>query len=154
MSFEPPADGSGYLILLVPEPCPACGDQGSFIPPEMIVHHLEHEGLSLVQGWTKGFLCSNPSCDILYYSLWKTVPIRYCNKTLGFKKNSPPPHLLCHCLGFTVEEILRDGSAKGPGSCVEMIKRHIEQGFQLCSIKNPTGRCCWDQVQKILEKGI
>ena len=154
MSFEPPSQGSGYLVLMIPEPCPLCGIQGPFIPLQVIGHHLGPEGLSLARDWTKAFLCSNPDCDAFYYCLWQVVPIQYANKPLGFKKNSPPPHPLCYCLGFTKEEILREGSDKGPGSRLWMIQRHMAKTPQMCSRKNPTGVCCWDQVQRVLEKGV
>ena len=122
------------------------------VPDQVVWDHLEPEGIAIARSWTKVFVCLNPDCDCLYFSLWRSVPIHYCNKSLGFKKNGHPPKILCHCLGFTVAEVLRDVRHRSAGSCVEVIRRHIAQGALLCERANPSGRCCWDQVQKLFEE--
>jgi hypothetical protein len=142
--------GEGFLVYAFPEICPACGVKGSIVPEQALWDHLEPEGITIARSWTKVFVCLNSTCDCLYFSLWRWVPIRYCNKSLGFKKNSQPPYVLCHCLGFTIAEILRDGRQTGPGSCVEVIRRHVAHGALLCERTNPSGRCCWEQVQQLL----
>ncbi len=113
--------------------------------------HLEPEGIAMVHAWTRAFTCLNPSCDCLYYSLWRMVPARYCNKPLGFKSNAPSPRPICYCLGFTLEDIRRDAGREGNGSVVRSIREHAAQNSGLCERLNPSGQCCWGQVRRYLD---
>lgn len=149
---ELPLEGTGYLVFGSPEPCPACGIPGSPISRRVMCDHLQLEGIAMVHSWGKAFACLSPSCDCLYYSLWQMVPVRYCNKPLGYKKNSPPPHVLCYCLGLTAQEIRRDLGSKDPGSSVERIREHAARSSFLCEKLNPSGQCCWSQVRKCLDE--
>jgi hypothetical protein len=107
----------------------------------------------MVHSWTQAFACMSPSCDCLYYSLWRLVPTRYCNKSLGHKTSSLPPRILCYCLGLTLEDIRRDLSAKGTGPSLERIREQVTQNSLLCERMNPSGQCCWGQVRKLLDEG-
>jgi hypothetical protein len=144
-------EGSGYLVIGAS--CPVCHHPGPYVARQTVFDHLDPEGVALIHFWDRISVCLDPDCDCLYYSAGRWVPYRYCNKKLGYKKNSPPPHILCYCLGFTAEEVLRDHRDPGPGSCLEMIERHVQQGALLCSKMNPTGLCCWGQIQQYLRQG-
>lgn len=152
-SSPEPKEGSGHLILGVQEPCPSCRVPGPAISRRAMLDHLQPEGIAMAHSWTQAFACLTPSCDCLYYSLWRLVPIRYCNKSLGYKTNSLPPRILCYCLGLTLEDIRRDLSGKKKGSNLERIREQASRNSLLCERMNPSGQCCWGQVRKSLDEG-
>lgn len=150
---QDPREGSGHPVRGSQEPCPSCGVSGPAISRQAMLDHLQPEGITMVHSWTRAFACLSPSCDCLYYSLWRLVPTRYCNKSLGYKTSSLPPRILCYCLGLTLEDIRRDLSSKDNGSNLERVREHASQYSLLCERMNPSGQCCWDQVQKFLDEG-
>lgn len=56
----------------------------------------------------------------------------------------PSPHLVCHCFGYTFEDVERD-----PGVAAT-IEEHVRAGRCACKRLNPRGICCLSEIRKAL----
>ncbi len=52
----------------------------------------------------------------------------------------PGDHLVCHCFGYTREEIERDYLENGKSMILERVQREKKAGGCQCATKNPSGK--------------
>ncbi len=119
------------------------------IPRNFLFQHLDSDGITQTFSWKRAFVCLQFDCECLYFSSFRWVSHRHCNKKVGFK-DVPPPHVLCYCFGYTGEEIV--GSRDSRSSLLEEIKAYLGKGGQLCGRTNPCGQNCLGAIQDFLER--
>ncbi|MFN2386750.1 MAG: hypothetical protein ABR576_10780 [Thermoanaerobaculia bacterium] len=57
-----------------------------------------------------------------------------------------PARLVCHCFGYTFEDLERD-----PGIAA-VIEDHVRAGRCACKVRNPQGICCLNDVRRSLSR--
>lgn len=62
------------------------------------------------------------------------------------------PELICHCFGFTREEMAAEVVETGSSSIPEVIAERCRRGLHACEVKNPSGHCCLGDVRKALKE--
>ncbi len=61
---------------------------------------------------------------------------------------------LDYCFGWTPERIFEQIRQSGHSTAVQEISAKVKARECACDIKNPSGRCCLGNVNKVVKKGM
>ncbi len=130
--------------------CNTCGAQAQKVNYKTVLMMLKFEQIKVAKE-ANYFLCANPDCNTVYFS--NKLNVVY-NKNdvrikIGFKEKAEPK-LVCYCFDITEKQVTDDIKEKGDSSIVEFITEKTKNKLCACSIKNPTGKCCLKNVNKII----
>ena len=96
--------------------------------------------------------CVSPDCPIVYFQndgnhQFTVADVRI---RVGLKvKDDPIP--LCYCFGFD-ESHMRDEMAQSGGTTIPgKISHLIAEGLCACDTRNPSGLCCFGEVNRAVE---
>jgi hypothetical protein len=100
---------------------------------------------------TAYYFCDDPACYVVYFpsnpqaplfrraDLWVRVGVK--------EKDDPIP--VCYCFGFTRNDILDEIRVTGRSTVAERITEEVKAGNCACEVKNPSGKCCLGEVNRI-----
>jgi hypothetical protein len=113
---------------------------------------LKPEVVTLVRD-TNYFFDRTADCDVVYFS---NQGDSYFTKDaltvrVGIKANEPPTPI-CYCFGHTKESAGREFLATGRSTVAERITAEVQVGNCSCQIKNPSGKCCLGDVQRVVKQ--
>lgn len=96
--------------------------------------------------------CETPTCEVVYFS---NETGQYFNKKdvrvrVGIKETQDPISI-CYCFNHTVASAREEIACTGSSTVVASITAEIKAGNCACEIKNPSGRCCLGEVNKVLK---
>jgi len=132
--------------------CHRCGARGQVVGRQTLESLLTLEArLRLGEG--AHFFDPSPHCEIVYFS---NEPESYFTKAdlrvrVGIKESAPPV-TICYCFGHTVESARAEIHATGQSTIAARIGKEIQAGYCACETKNPSGRCCLGEVNKVVKK--
>jgi bacterioferritin-associated ferredoxin len=129
------------------KPCPSCGQKGQPVK-KITVQSILKPGKCKQLEENDFWVCENPDCSVLYYSSsGQTYLVEDARVRVGFKvKEDPIP--VCYCHGVTKKDILANWEKTRSFS--ELLNILGITGECQCEIKNPKGRCCVDDIRKIV----
>jgi len=138
---------SNQTEVTIHHSCPSCGQEGQpvkRITVQSILKPEKHKHLEEGNFW----VCKNPDCPVLYYSSsGQTYLVKDARVRVGFKvKEDPMP--VCYCHGVTKKDILNNWEKVHSFS--ELLNLLGITGECQCETKNPKGRCCIDDIRKIV----
>ena len=97
--------------------------------------------------------CISEDCDIVYFQNDGNCEFTLADLRIrvGLKvKDDPVP--LCYCFGFD-ESHMRDEIARSGGTTIPgKISHLISEGFCACESRNPSGLCCYGEVNRAVER--
>ncbi len=130
--------------------CITCGAQAQKVNYKTVLMMLKFEQVKTAEE-SDYFLCTNLGCDTVYFSnklnlIYNKNDIRI---KIGFKEKAEPK-LVCYCFDITEKQITDEVKQKGQSLIVEFITEKTRNKLCACSIKNPTGKCCLKNVNKII----
>lgn len=98
------------------------------------------------------WLCTDPHCDVVYFGS-EGVLLRRQDLVVdpGFKAGSDG--LVCYCFDYRRSDLAGERSQGGPTTFLQEIKSQVRAGNCACEVKNPSGKCCLAEVQRILKNG-
>lgn len=101
----------------------------------------------------KYFVCVNKECDALYfnYDEKEVYRLKDINIQIGFKKNAEIKYI-CYCNLVTEQEILFAIKEKNAKSIKDINKLTGSMKNPNCKNKNPLGKCCGENIQKIIDQ--
>lgn len=115
-----------------------CGATGWKVKKITVGNHVNPEYWHLLSD--DFYFCPNPKCEVVYFNGRVTFTTKEV-KTKVFLKEKGSPRPLCYCKHVTVEDVIEaiKNGAKGVEE-VEKLTGMGNGGF--CTVTNPTGRCC------------
>ncbi|CAG1009697.1 MAG: hypothetical protein OIN86_11215 [Candidatus Methanoperedens sp.] len=135
--------------------CKECNGKGKparEITIESLVKEPQLEAIESPDGF---YYCETPTCGVVYFNNERQV---YLHKEdvkvrVGIKETESPISI-CYCFGWTQERIFEQIKQQGNSTAVKEISAKIKSGECECEIKNPSGRCCLGDVNKMVKKGM
>lgn len=125
--------------------CPICGEFGNRVEL-FTVRSLVKESFIAAIREDVYFFCTDPDCEVVYFSLSKDVIRKYQIKTRVGLKEKEAPRPVCYCFGHTMEDIHDEIQQKGRSTAEKDISDKIQAGLCHCDDANPEGRCCLGNV--------
>jgi hypothetical protein len=95
--------------------------------------------------------CRTPECEIVYFSDETVFRKADVQVRLGLKERVDPI-TLCYCFGYDREDLKRDIDAHDTPKIPDRIKAEIEAGFCAREVKNPSGKCCLGDVNRVVRE--
>src|SRR5262249_26468848 len=132
--------------------CQRCGARGQTVPRETIEALLTPDAHKRLKAGDY-FFDSLPDCEIVYFS--NDQDSYFTKRDLRVRvgiKESEPPIPICYCFGHSVESARAEILAKGRSTVAAQIAKEIQAGNCACEVKNPSGRCCLGEVNKVVKE--
>lgn len=132
-------------------PCPHCGARGRAIPSVTLQHHVVPARRAQIiheDGWS---LCTDPECDVVYFRLEDAVR-RGEVIALPYLKDSGGSRLVCFCFEHSVEAVEEDVHRHGSSTLRATIAAACAAGQDDCARKNPQGRCCLGDLDRLVAR--
>jgi len=95
-------------------------------------------------------ICLNEDCDVVYYSddvIYKKEDVKV---PVWFKRDANPKYI-CYCSRVTEEDIKR-AIEDGANTLKDVIIKTGAMKNCNCEINNPKGKCCSNDIKKVMEK--
>ncbi|WMW25217.1 (2Fe-2S)-binding protein [Methanolobus sediminis] len=134
--------------------CPVCSGSGSFVK-NITVRHMISDDLLETVGTSDYCLCMNEDCQIAYYNIDLKIEFKKSDikVPIWFKKDAKPKYA-CYCSKVTEEEVITAVINDNATSVKEVIKITGAMNKPNCQINNPSGKCCHQIIQEIIDKTL
>ncbi len=119
--------------------CPYCGQKATQVP-QSAARGILKKHISLPKS-DNFWLCSNPSCEVSYFTKEKLWKVSDCAIPLDFKEGAKKRYA-CYCSKLTYEEVAEAIKKTGNASWANVIKTAGKKARCECYKKNPFGVCC------------
>nr|WP_321329170.1 hypothetical protein [uncultured Ilyobacter sp.] len=115
--------------------CPLCHSKSEKVGEKTVLSLLKEENYDLV-GNQEFYYCNNQDCDLIYFS----------ENTIFYKKDLKitVDDKACFCFDISKEEVEKEGKDK----VLDKIKANMKSTGCSCDVKNPSGKCCMNQIEK------
>ncbi|MCX7872749.1 MAG: hypothetical protein N2487_05640 [Verrucomicrobiae bacterium] len=135
--------------------CPGCNKEGDEVPAKTIQSLVKPEIKQKLKTFDRFRFCATPDCVVVYYNP-ETVEtiLKDQVKTVVFQKSKEPDRKVCYCFGYTVRQIQEDALRHGKSRLLEELKSKCKQGKPRCVETNPQGKCCLNNIIKIVEETL
>lgn len=135
--------------------CRDCGNKGKSVREITLKSLVKESKLESIKNFTGFYFCETPSCKVVYFNNEQNV---HLNKEdvkvrVGIKEKEPPIPV-CYCFGWTQEKIFNQIKEIGYSTAVKEITARVKAKECACEIKNPSGRCCLGEVNKVVKRGM
>ncbi len=129
--------------------CKICGNPGSKVSGITIENMIINKGL-VSSNYEEFYFCKTSDCDIVYFSNIRDIYIekKDIKVRVGIKENKPPIPV-CYCFNITREDIISDIKENKSRSLIKFVENKINNGECSCEIKNPSGKCCLNEIKRI-----
>ncbi len=127
--------------------CPKCGAIGTAVGKGPLDTHVRAEARSRISD--SAWCCGNSDCTVVYFNLFdQTVTADELNKPVyPYSLDSP----ICHCFGFTYEDVDRDSREPVPHRIRELVAKSKSPDAR-CQALAVDGQCCLREVQRLYLK--
>jgi len=135
--------------------CKECGNKGKSVKKITFKSIVKEPKYEIIKGFDRFYFCETPNCQVVYFNNEEQV---YLHKEdikvrVGIKETENPIPV-CYCFRWTRERIYDQIKQFGYSTAVQEISDKVKAGECACEIKNPSGRCCLGEVNKIVKRGI
>jgi Zinc binding domain len=132
--------------------CRRCGARGQAVGRETLAALLTRDALARLQDGPYFFDLS-PDCEVVYFS--NENDSYFTKRDLRVRvgiKESDPPIPICYCFDHTIGSARSEIQATGRSTVAAQITKEIKAGNCACVVKNPSGRCCLGEVDKVVKE--
>ncbi|AZR74506.1 (2Fe-2S)-binding protein [Anoxybacter fermentans] len=132
--------------------CPVCGREGQIVKSITVKNLVIEEEVKRVEE-RDYYICFNPECEVVYFDNEGEIFNQQQIKVPIWYKKGADPKYICYCARVTEDEIIDavTNGAKDIKSVMEMTGA-MKEGK--CLINNPTGKCCHQEVKKVIDKAL
>lgn len=148
---------------LLASTCPLCQAKGkpialltvrSLVKPEHQSQINSDFPLNSIKGKSGYLFCETPNCPAVYFDgAGNHFDKSHLRVRVGLKETQDPIPV-CYCFDFTEKKILDEIAAAGQSTAMSFITQKVQVGECACEIKNPSGRCCLGNVNKVVKRGM
>ncbi|MCM3039489.1 (2Fe-2S)-binding protein [Paenibacillus motobuensis] len=127
--------------------CPACHQKGKSVQLITLKALLQPIALETIHPKSSYAFCSNPSCEVVYYSDLQT----YGKDTLKvsvFQKQDSLDVPVCYCFGWTRERLIQ--ATQENQRPTEHILEQVQANRCGCEVNNPQGSCCLGNINTFI----
>lgn len=97
------------------------------------------------------WLCRDANCDVVYFGS-RGLELRASDvrSVPGFKVGSDG--LACYCFQTSRQTIEDEVRTRGSSPSLEFIRTQVREKGCACEVRNPTGRCCLEDIRRMVEE--
>ena len=96
-------------------------------------------------------LCLDADCEVVYFGdRGLEVRGRDLHAIPGFKSSGE--RLVCYCFQHSRAAIEREVRALAASPTLDRIRMQVKAKNCACELRNPTGKCCLSDIQRIVEE--
>ena len=131
--------------------CPLCGGTGqsvSYITVKSLV--MNGSGTELKDEF---YICSTPSCDVVYFS-YNTVFNQREIIVPVYWKDGANPRFVCYCNRITEEEIIKVVIHGNARTVKDITRLTGATRNGKCLNNNPKGVCCHKDIETIIQRTL
>ncbi|MBP7796599.1 MAG: hypothetical protein KA059_07490 [Elusimicrobiales bacterium] len=134
--------------------CPLCGKLSENVPERTAIKLIKKisKPVEDVHYW----LCTNPDCDVSYFTGTKAYKLNDIKTPLDFKTKTKKRYA-CYCGKITYEEAIKAMKETGSTSWSVIAKKVLGKLPKCnCAEKNPYGSCCSSNsfLRAVKESGV
>ena len=135
--------------------CRECSCKGKPVNEITIENLVKKPVIEEIESLNGFYYCETPNCGVVYFNNEQQV---YLHKEdvkvrVGIKETeSSIP--VCYCFGWTNKKIFEQIKRQGNSTAVKDITARVKSGECECEKKNPSGRCCLGDVNKVVRIGM
>jgi hypothetical protein len=135
--------------------CKECGNKGRTVEDIVLKSLIYGSKLQAIKNLKGFYFCETPTCKVIYFNNEQQMYVYKVDVKIrvGIKETQPPIPL-CYCFGWTQEKIFNQIKILGYSTAVPEISAKVKARECACEIKNPSGRCCLGEVNKVVKKGM
>lgn len=135
--------------------CKECSGKGKPVSEITIESLVKEPVLEAIESLNGFYYCETPTCKVVYFDNEQQVYLHkeYMKIRVGIKEIKDPIPV-CYCFGWTQERIFEQIKQQGYSTAIQEIGAKVKSGECECEIKNPSGRCCLDNVYKVVKTGM
>lgn len=101
------------------------------------------------------YYCADPTCPIVYFSNVNVRTFSIGELTVPvFGKDEEEDTPVCYCFDWTRRRIRREIVQTGRSTAAVEIAKRVKAGECACDLKNPKGRCCLGDVNRVVKETI
>lgn len=135
--------------------CKECCNKGKSVKEITLKSLVKEAKLEAIKNFDRFYFCETPTCKVVYFNNEHDT---YLHKEdvkvrVGIKEREDPIPV-CYCFGWTQERIFNQIKELGRSTAVQEITAKVKAGECACEIKNPSGRCCLGEVNKVVKRGV
>lgn len=132
--------------------CPHCRAVGRAVTRRTILLMLRPALFDRV-GETNWRFCAAPACQVVYFAeegeaVMTAAELRV---RVGVKERADPVPL-CYCFGFDAADVRAEIAQTGRSTIPQRIAALVRQGLCACETRNPSGACCFGEVNKTVRR--
>ena len=128
--------------------CPKNGKRYKSVSQQTLLFHVKKPWSREISN--QGFyFCTSKDCDVVYFGEdGTTYSLDEVRENIG-QKSSLVNRVMCYCFDVTYENLTK-GKSTTPhhDSVKQYIVDQTKSGNCACKIKNPSGRCCLNDISK------
>jgi hypothetical protein len=132
-------------------PCPASGSDARRVAKRTIEHLLTPSAATRIARGIQYYYCEDPRCDVVYFSKdgasqFMTADVRVA----VFAKDVGEDVNVCYCFDWTRRRLREEIDLTEGSTAARSIANNIRTIGCACDIKNPSGRCCLGDVNRVV----
>lgn len=128
--------------------CPVCHLKGKRVPLITLKSLLKPTSLETINHEECYAFCSNPSCEVVYFSHSKTFS-KDMLKVRVYQKDEGLDVPVCYCFNWTRERIIE--AMQDNERPTDHIREQVQAGRCGCEVNNPQGSCCLGNVAAFMK---
>ena len=134
--------------------CPRCRVLAKGVLGKTVENLLTQEVKSTFSCFEGFHFCKTPTCEVVYFRDERIVTQKEMSVVVGHKEGAKPA-TVCYCFDWTKEKIKAEIDATGDSTALDDIKEKMKRIGCSCEVLNPSGRCCLEDVRKMInERGL
>ncbi|RAP29948.1 (2Fe-2S)-binding protein [Brevibacillus laterosporus] len=126
-----------------PNQCPVCHQKGKSVQLITLKALLKPTALETIHPKLSYAFCSNPSCEVVYFSDLQTFGKNMLNVSV-FQKDDALDVSVCYCFGWTRERLIQ--AVQENQHPIDHIREQVQANRCGCEVNNPQGACCLGNV--------
>ena len=131
--------------------CPVCNREGQKVS-NITVQNMLINKESYIDG-DSYYICLSPNCMVAYYdNKNNTICESNVKVPIWFKEGADPKYA-CYCSKVTQEDVIK-AVVKGARDVKTVVELTGAMKSSNCLKNNPTGKCCHNEIQRIIDSVI
>ncbi len=131
--------------------CPKCSQSGQLVPNSVFKSNLKVENFKKVNLEIENYICQNPTCNVAYYNSETTIDKSELKRELWFK-NGSKRKVICYCNNIDKDQIKESVTQHNQTTWEEITSHYRKTVIEKCEILNPTGHCCREKFNEVINK--
>jgi len=135
-------------------PCPGCGEKGARVKSGTVRYQLKDEFRKDAADKIYG-LCISPDCKVSWYA--QDGSHHFTTAQAGtpiWTKTDADPVMACYCNKITQPMVAEAVKEHGLTDMETIILHYRDKMESMCAVKNPSGRCCSEEFDKMIQAAV